>query len=760
MEINKRINISADTSSISMLRNEVSGLTEDVNKLNRVSSATNFDSNDYSRKLEELRKQVENFNNQTTPIAQTTILPEETSNETETSIRKIEPSRTETNQSSDIERNISEKDQIGIHLERIISILESVNDLAISRNSILTSIEGKGKETTTESKPEEIDLDWDFGTENLETNPLRRERGESETSFNVESLISNLMGISNTLIKANTLTEENGNQLRSILENISTLSNSIDHSNGIGDNFLIPPSTTPPTEQPLGRTSNQQPNENSFGQTMTGVTSTLVNEFVDAMRTVALSRNSYEEEAGMVGVYGSAAGGVIGSIGNAFGPAGGAIGGIVGGLVSGLSSLISEKMKQEIQLREQAESNTKSFSQLTGLTINESISQGYKEGSGAASNLGLNVGEYIGRRADLLKASGGKVLGKADETETGAEEADSILAAQRKFGISERTISSLEGNLRFAKEGTVQEGSSSNSASAIIRLFENSMRELKLPFTEIAATIEESLETFNQTASNILDKAGEVDTGKIASILTSIRTNTGMEGRQLERVQKALTGQEVSKDATSQALLIQSARDVYPEIESYPELMAAIEKMGEDKELQKDFLTKIQEMSGGNEAQLQSMLKHVFPNLSWTDVVDLSKGEKDLSTIFDNADTQPEVGKGNEKKARFKLDSAKNTVGDIEAATKERENEKIGMPTREAVDEIRDTTKEILDTLKQKTVGSSFYDPPKVDPSKSTDSTLYVDYRNHSPQTGSGTLIDHVQIMRLFESFVKAFSKY
>lgn len=423
-----------------------------------------------------------------------------------------------------------------------------------------------------------------------------------------------------------------------------------------------------------------QGNLGGFGRFGTGTTSVLVQSAVDAMNRYATARNDYESAAGLFGAGGSAIGGVIGSVGNALGPIGGAIGGIVGGAVSGISQLLATKWMMELEALGNAERNALVYAQTTGQSVRQTVNQGLEEGSFAARDLGIDVGEYMQRRGQLLRAAGGKVVGTTEEDVSGTREMNSLLAAQRIYGLSESSIMGLQGAFRFARVGNETLGSSSNSPSSVIRLFENTMKELKLPFAEIAATMDESLNTFNQTAKNILDRAGEFDAGKVATALSVIRSTTGLEGRQLERVQQAVTGQNISQDTVTQAILLRAAREVHPEATTYIELKASIDKMSEDIELQSRFLEMLQGLSGGNEGQLQNILKQVFPNLSNQDIVDFTKNKTTIDDLIQTLKVgrQPEVVKGNESEILYDTSVARRTVGTIEAADAAKRNERIG----------------------------------------------------------------------------------
>ena len=58
------------------------------------------------------------------------------------------------------------------------------------------------------------------------------------------------------------------------------------------------------------------------------------------------------------------------------------------------------------------------------------------------------------------------------------------------------------------------------------------------------------------------NRTGSLNTALIVRSMTSIQNATEMEGRQLERVQTSLMGNNISQDDVSQALLLRTAREV------------------------------------------------------------------------------------------------------------------------------------------------------------------------------------------------------
>lgn len=130
------------------------------------------------------------------------------------------------------------------------------------------------------------------------------------------------------------------------------------------------------------------------------------------------------------------------------------------------------------------------------------------------------------------------------------------MAVQRLYGLSDQSVMGMQGAMRFAR---TEEGQTASS-SAIIRSFEQTMKQLQIPLSEIASTMDESMTTFIRSADDILSRTGEIDAANIAAIMRAVRLQTGMEGRQLERVQEAFMGKGISQDEVTQTLLLRAVQ--------------------------------------------------------------------------------------------------------------------------------------------------------------------------------------------------------
>lgn len=280
------------------------------------------------------------------------------------------------------------------------------------------------------------------------------------------------------------------------------------------------------------------------------------------------------------------------------------------------ANIAADRILQTFSKFAEAESKTISYAQTFGTSAKDAFSTARREGRYAADALGMDIGSYLQRRTELTRAAGGRTPGGTEFDVTAERESQSLMAAERLYGIAPGAVNRLQGALRFGDENT------SYGGSAIIRAFERSMRELKLPFSEIASTMEESLETFSKRSDEILSKAGEFDAGKVAAVMSGIRTATGAQGRQLERYQSAFSGSGISQDETTQALLLRTLTRTNPNIRTYSEAMEQLEKVqsgNADPEFMRSFLSELQGLSQNNE-QFINLLKGVFPNLSWQDI--------------------------------------------------------------------------------------------------------------------------------------------
>lgn len=290
----------------------------------------------------------------------------------------------------------------------------------------------------------------------------------------------------------------------------------------------------------------------------------------------------------------------------------------------------------------------------------------------ATDTLGLNITDYLQRVVGLQRAG---VKGY----NTSPEDINQLLVAQRIRGLSDEDLAGVQRTTRFGRGGMTGAG--------VVQAFDTNLqgfyRGMPDANQRIAATLSEYLDQFNRMSENLLSKTGSIEPENIVRSMTSIQNATGMEGRQLNRVQEALMGQNVAQDDVTQALLLRTAREINPNAQ-LSDLQAMVEQMPGDTELQEKFFTSLQSMTGGGE-MMRQVMKAVFPGLSMTDIVDLDNGKIKLDELFK---------KGTTKGGKYSDATAQAMVGDAEASTAGTDNRKI-------LDGIAQTIKGGLPGLKE-----------------------------------------------------------
>lgn len=271
----------------------------------------------------------------------------------------------------------------------------------------------------------------------------------------------------------------------------------------------------------------------------------------------------------------------------------------------------------------------------------------------ASRTLGLNMTDYLSQVTTLQKAG-------VYERNTSLHDVNQLLMAGKIRGLSEDDAASVLATTRFDRSG--------RTGANVVQAFDTNLQGLGKSDQYIASTLGEYLQSFNRMAENVLNRTGGINTAGIVRSMTSIQNATGMEGRQLERVQNSLMGNNISQDDVSQALLLRTAREVARPNAQLSDLQAMIEQMPEKPELQQKFFERIQKMTGGGEMGRQVM-KSIFPNLSMTDIIDLENATgNDAQKIF---------RRGRSTGAEYSEAEARSMVGDIAASTAATQNRKI-----------------------------------------------------------------------------------
>lgn len=364
------------------------------------------------------------------------------------------------------------------------------------------------------------------------------------------------------------------------------------------------------------------------------------------------------------------------------------------------AQLAAEKMMATFGKYAEGERRVIPYAQVMGVSAGEAFRQAGGEGSYAAESLGMDYASYLGRRAELIRAGGGRFVGGNEYDPYAVRETQSVMAAERLFGLSPNAVNRLQGAMRFGDQD------SGTGASAIIREFEQAMKNLGIPFEQIASTMEESLDTFITQSDQILSKRGEFDAKELAAMFSGIRQATGLQGRQLERVQQAFTGQGISKDEVTNAMLVRSIQEVMPDKTSYSEIQEELEKIragAADPEVMENFLNRVVERTGGGSEQLRLAMSEIFPNLSWNDINSTIQKDSDpsklVSNLFDLYKQASQRIRETPTEA-YDRDAARRTVGTGETILASDMNRQMSEGAN-ILGEIRDLVREINDRGKK-----------------------------------------------------------
>lgn len=452
--------------------------------------------------------------------------------------------------------------------------------------------------------------------------------------------------------------------LEAIQEGIFSIDESLYNGRGTsgGGSGIQPipiPTPTPVDREPTTITRERQENveRGSDRSTATNI----------ATRVISGVGATFQSPAAMGGGIISSLGGILGE-GLSLIPG---VGGFLGGVTTAIANVAAGIFTTSVEKAMEAQKRTIAYSQTMGTTAGQSMATAFREGSYASSALGMNVGEYIQRRAELIRAAGGKEATVAPVPET-----QSLMAVQRLYGLSDQSVMGMQGAMRFAR---TEEGQTASS-SAIIRSFEQTMKQLQIPLSEIASTMDESMTTFIRSADDILSRTGEIDAANIAAIMRAVRLQTGMEGRQLERVQEAFMGKGISQDEVTQTLLLRAVQQATG-ARTPSEAFAKMDDLTKDPDIMREFLQILQQYAGGSLEMMRNLMKGAFTNLTWTDVNKLTAGGNfDYEKIFETVrQAEQALQQRNDPTNRYEPTAAERTVTTGEKMMSAYENRMIGI---------------------------------------------------------------------------------
>lgn len=591
-------------------------------------------------------------------------------------------------------------------------IVENNNDIIRQQNDALNQLREqlnllgqqnseKGRQTTAPTRPVVQPTPQPEGEEQETTAPTRRrrrkqpeadisdERGESYQDRGTRAIdLSALLGVNQEGFRDIVEAISSGNSdlsditkqilqnvqagaraLEGIQEGVFSIDETLYNQRGtssVGGSGIQPipvptPSPVPAREEtPITRERRENVQRGSDRSTATNI----------ATRVISGVGATFQSPAAMGGGLISSLGGIVGE-GLSLIPG---VGGFLGGVTTAVANVMAGIFTTSVEKAMEAQKRTIPYAQTMGVSAGQAMRTAFGEGSYAAGALGMNVGEYIQRRAALIRAAGGK-----EGTVAPVPEAQSLMAVQRLYGLSDRTVMGMQGAMRFAR---TEEGQTASS-SAIIRSFEQTMKQLQIPLSEIASTMDESMTTFIRSADDILSRTGEIDAASIASIMRAVRLQTGMEGRQLERVQQAFTGQGISQDDVTQTLLFRAAQQATGAMNP-SDVLAAMDDLsrGEgDKNIMKRFLESLKEISGGSLEMLRHLMRGAFTNLSYTDINKITeRRDIDFGEFFEKMEeSRQALRRRNDPTNRYEPTAAERTVTSGEKMMSTYENRMIGI---------------------------------------------------------------------------------
>lgn len=591
-------------------------------------------------------------------------------------------------------------------------IVENNNDIIRQQNDALNQLREqlnllgqqnseKGRQTTAPTRPVVQPTPQPEGEEQETTAPTRRrrrkqpeadisdERGESYQDRGTRAIdLSALLGVNQEGFRDIVEAISSGNSdlsditkqilqnvqagaraLEGIQEGVFSIDETLYNQRGtssVGGSGIQPipvptPSPVPAREEtPITRERRENVQRGSDRSTATNI----------ATRVISGVGATFQSPAAMGGGLISSLGGIVGE-GLSLIPG---VGGFLGGVTTAVANVMAGIFTTSVEKAMEAQKRTIPYAQTMGVSAGQAMRTAFGEGSYAAGALGMNVGEYIQRRAALIRAAGGK-----EGTVAPVPETQSLMAVQRLYGLSDRTVMGMQGAMRFAR---TEEGQTASS-SAIIRSFEQTMKQLQIPLSEIASTMDESMTTFIRSADDILSRTGEIDAASIASIMRAVRLQTGMEGRQLERVQQAFMGQGISQDDVTQTLLFRAAQQATGAMNP-SDVLAAMDDLsrGEgDKNIMKRFLESLKEISGGSLEMLRHLMRGAFTNLSYTDINKITeRRDIDFGEFFEKMEeSRQALRRQNDPTNRYEPTAAERTVTSGEKMMSTYENRMIGI---------------------------------------------------------------------------------
>ena len=195
--------------------------------------------------------------------------------------------------------------------------------------------------------------------------------------------------------------------------------------------------------------------------------------------------------------------------------------------------------------------------------------------------------------------------------------ANQVVLWGKARGLSDEQQAATMRTARFDESGV--------TPNTVISSFDTNLTNMGYRGYARSGRLSENLDTYNRIAQQVLGVAGSVNSEELVRTMTGVQQTTGMQGPQLERVQEFMTGANVSQDEVTRAFMMREARKMNPEA-TFSELMAMVENPNESG-LMQNVVKSLYEETGGGE-NFRTTLKSVAPGMHWTDINELDESLK------------------------------------------------------------------------------------------------------------------------------------
>lgn len=192
--------------------------------------------------------------------------------------------------------------------------------------------------------------------------------------------------------------------------------------------------------------------------------------------------------------------------------------------------------------------------------------------------------------------------------------ANQVVLWGKARGLSDEQQAATMRTARFDESGV--------APNTVISSFDANLTNMGYRGYARSGRLSENLNTYNRIAQQVLGVAGSVNSEELVRTMTGVQQTTGMQGPQLERVQEFMTGANVSQDEVTRAFMMREARKMNPEA-TFSELMAMVENPNESG-LMRNVVKSLYEETGGGE-NFRTTLKSVAPGMHWTDINELDE---------------------------------------------------------------------------------------------------------------------------------------